>query len=204
MVQPGTSLRRTKKRYLPSGSACFALTLTIELMRDPMAGEVNLRASLARPQLPAAGTPQVAYLLLEVVPGQMLAQVRMPVNVCFVLDRSGSMKGEKIDRVRRATARALDLLNQNDIASVVIFDHRTEVLVPAGPVINRADSQEKIGRIRDAGGTKIAPALEKGLSEIERGGRANICRLVLLTDGQTENESDCLRQADEAGRRGVP
>ena len=169
-----------------------------------MAGEVNLRATLARPFLPVAGTPQVAYLLLEVLPSQVMAQVRMPVNVSFVLDRSGSMKGDKIDRVRRATARAMGMLDAQDIASVVIFDHRTEVLIPAGPVVNEREVQEKISRVRDAGGTKIAPALEKGLREIEKGGPNAIRRLVLLTDGQTESEGDCLRQADEAGRRGVP
>jgi len=169
-----------------------------------MAGEVNLRATLARPFLPTAGTPQVAYVLLEIAPSQVVAQVRMPVNVCFVLDRSGSMKGEKIDRVRRATARAVELLDAQDAAAVVIFDHRTEVLVPAGPVANLREIQEKISRIRDAGGTKIAPALEKGLHEISKGGPNAIRRMVLLTDGQTESEGDCLRQADEAGRRSVP
>lgn len=169
-----------------------------------MAGEVNLRATLARPALPTVSTPQIAYVLLEAMPSQTMAQVRMPVNVSFVLDRSGSMKGEKIERVRRATARALDLLDGQDIVSVVIFDHRAEVLIPATPAVNRTAMQEAIGRIRDAGGTKIAPALERGLREIEKGSPNAIRRLVLLTDGQTENESDCQRQADEAGKRGVP
>ena len=169
-----------------------------------MAGEVNLRATLARPYLATTGTPQVAYLLIETMPSQVVAQVRMPVNVSFVLDRSGSMKGEKIDRVRKATARALEMLGEQDIASVVIFDHRTEVLIPAAPVANQRDLQDKISRIRDAGGTKIAPAVEKGLLEIQRGGANAIRRLVLLTDGQTENEKECLLRADDAGRIGVP
>lgn len=169
-----------------------------------MAGEVTLRATLARPYLPTAGTPQVAYVLLEAMPSQVMAQVRMPVNVSFVLDRSGSMKGDKIERLRRATSRALELLDQQDTVSVVIFDHRTEVLIPAEHVTKRAEMQEKIARIRDAGGTNIAPALERGLREIERGGANAIRRMVLLTDGQTENERDCLHQADQAGGRGVP
>jgi Ca-activated chloride channel homolog len=169
-----------------------------------MAGEVNLRATLARPFLATTGTPQVAYLLVEALPSQIVAQVRMPVNVSFVLDRSGSMKGDKIDRVRRATSRAMEMLDGQDLASVVIFDHRNEVLIPSGPIVNQREIQEKISRIRDAGGTKIAPAVEKGLREIDKGGPNAIRRLVLLTDGQTENENDCLRQADEAGRRGVP
>jgi Ca-activated chloride channel family protein len=169
-----------------------------------MAGEVNLRATLGRPFLATVDTPQVAYLLLEVSPSQAVAQMRMPINVSFVLDHSGSMKGDKIDRVRRATARAIELLDPQDIASVVIFDHRADVLIPAAPVVNPQDAQRKIGQIRDAGGTKIAPAIEKGLREIDKGGPTAVRRMVLLTDGQTENEGDCLRQADVAGQRGVP
>src|SRR5262249_54518962 len=72
------------------------------------------------------------------------------------------------------------------------------------PVANRRDAQQKISQIRDAGGTKIAPALEKALREIDRGGPNAIRRLVLLTDGQTENEKESLIQADEAGKPGVP
>jgi Ca-activated chloride channel homolog len=169
-----------------------------------MADEVNLRTTLGRPFLATVDTPQVAYLLLEVLPSQAVAQVRMPINVSFVLDHSGSMKGEKMDRVRRATARAFELLDAQDTASVVIFDHRTDVLIPAAPVTNVREAQQKISQIRDAGGTKIAPAVEKGLREIDKGGSNTIRRMVLLTDGQTENEGDCLRQADEASRRGVP
>ncbi len=169
-----------------------------------MAGEVSLRATLARPYLAATTTPQVAYALLEVQPTQVVAQVRMPVNVCFVLDRSGSMKGEKIERVRQATAMAVERLDPQDIAAVVIFDHRTEVLVAAGPVGDKRAIREKIARIRDAGGTKIAPALEKALLEIQKERGGAIRRLVLLTDGQTENEGECLLRAEDAGRLGVP
>jgi Ca-activated chloride channel family protein len=169
-----------------------------------MAGEVNLRARMARPYMATATTPQVAYLLLEATPGQVVANVRTPVNVCFVLDRSGSMKGEKIDRVRRAVSRAVEMLGPEDIVAVVIFDHRTEVLISAAPVTDTRALLDKINRIRDSGGTKIAPALERGLREIERGPQSAVRRLVLLTDGQTENEDECLRQAEEAGRHGVP
>jgi len=169
-----------------------------------MADEVTVRATLARPFLAATTTPQLAYALLEVQPSLVVAQVRMPVNVCFVLDRSGSMKGEKIERVRQAVSMAVDMLDTQDLASIVIFDHRTEVLVPSGPVSDRRAVQAQVSRIRDAGGTKIAPAVEKGLREIEKDRAGAIRRLVLITDGQTEHEDDCLRRAEDAGRLGVP
>lgn len=169
-----------------------------------MAGEVTLRATLARPFLAATNTPQVAYLLLELQPSAVVSQVRMPVNVSFVLDRSGSMKGEKIERVRRAVTLAIDMLSAQDTASVVIFDHRVEVMVPATAVHNRHSIQEQVSRIRDAGGTKIGPALDKGLKEIGKAPGAAIRRLILLTDGQTENEGECLLRADDANRLGIP
>lgn len=170
-----------------------------------MADEVTLRASLARPYLAATTTPQVAYVLLEVQPATSMAQVRMPVNVSFVLDRSGSMKGDKIDRVRRATETAIELLDQQDLLSVIIFDHRTKVLIPSSPVTNPEELQREVTQIRDAGGTRIAPAVEKALQEIGNSTVPGaIKRLILLTDGQTEHENECLYQADAAKRMGVP
>ncbi len=169
-----------------------------------MADEIQLRATLARPYLAANTNNQVAYVLLELQPSQVMARVRMPVNVSFVLDRSGSMKGEKIDRVRRATATALDMLDTQDVASVVIFDHRVQVLIPAAPVTNPYELQQKINQIRDAGGTRIAPAVQKALQELRKGDKNMIHRLLLLTDGQTEHENECLIQASDAGQMGIP
>ncbi|PDW03172.1 vWA domain-containing protein [Candidatus Viridilinea mediisalina] len=169
-----------------------------------MSGEVTLRATLARPFLAATTTPQVIYALIEVQPSQVVAQVRMPVNVCFVLDRSGSMRGEKMERVRQATSMAIDRLNAQDFVAVVIFDHRTEVIVPFGPVHDPTAIKRRIGRIRDAGGTRIAPAVDLGLREIAKDQSGAIRRMVLLTDGQTEHEKECILRADDAGRLGVP
>jgi Ca-activated chloride channel family protein len=169
-----------------------------------MAGEITLRTTLARPFLAATSTPQVAYLLLDLQPTPVVANVRMPVNVCFVLDRSGSMKGNKIERVRMATTMAVDMLDERDTLSVITFDHRTNVLIPVQPVQNPDELKSMIGRIRDAGGTKIAPAVDRALKEIGKDTDQKIRRLVLLTDGQTEQESECLLRADEAGQAGIP
>jgi Ca-activated chloride channel family protein len=64
--------------------------------------------------------------------------------------------------------------------------------------------QEEISKIRDAGGTRIAPAVERALQEIAQGDSGAIRRLVLLTDGQTEHEKECLLRAQDAGQMGVP
>ncbi len=169
-----------------------------------MAGEIQLSGTLARPMLAALPTPQVVYLLLEAHTAPSLAHVQMPVNVGFVLDHSGSMKGDKIRCVRDATQLALSLMGPQDIVSVVIFDHRREVLIPSQSVNNVAELQRQVGKIKDAGGTKIAPALEAALIEVRKGMANAITRLIVLTDGQTEGENDCLRAAEESGKLGIP
>lgn len=169
-----------------------------------MAGEIQLTGTLARPMLAALPTPQVVYLLLEAQTTATISHVQMPVNVGFVLDHSGSMKGDKMRCVRDATRLALSLMGPQDIVSVVIFDHRREVLIPSQPVQNVADLQREVAKIKDAGGTKIAPALEAAMVEVRKGMGNTITRLILLTDGQTEGENDCLRAAEGAGQLGIP
>lgn len=169
-----------------------------------MAGEMQIAGTLARPMLPVLQTPQVVYLLLEVSTTAAVAHVQQPVNVGFVLDHSGSMKGDKMRCVRDATQLALSMMGGQDLVSVVIFDHRREVLIPVQRVANPADLQRQVAKIKDAGGTKIAPALEAAIGEVSKGRDGTITRLILLTDGQTEGELDCLKVADQAGKLGIP
>jgi len=169
-----------------------------------MAGELTLTTTLARPALPVLDTPQLVYLLLEATPTQAVSHVQVAVNVGFVLDHSGSMKGEKIHRVREAVQLAIGMMGPEDTISVVIFDHRVETFIPSQQVLDQGALIRKIGEIREAGGTKIAPALKRALDEVSKAKHKGITRLILLTDGQTEKEKDCIIGADEAGRLGIP
>lgn len=170
-----------------------------------MAGELQLRQTLARPYLPATQTPQVAYVLIEIVPTTAAATVQMPVNVAFVLDHSGSMRGTKLRAMKAATGLALDRLSDDDTVSIVIFNHETVVLVPAQPASGREGIKRLINGVRDEGGTKIARAMAAGLGELTRGPQGATPRLVLLTDGETDkDERDCLAMAQQAGQAGIP
>jgi len=59
---------------------------------------------------------------------------RQPLTVALVLDRSGSMQGDKLTMARRAALAALDRLDERDQAAVVVFDDRIDVLQRAAPV----------------------------------------------------------------------
>ncbi len=170
-----------------------------------MAGEIQLRQTLARPYLPATQTPQVAYVLIEIVPTAAIANVQMPVNVSFVLDHSGSMRGNKLRAMKAAVNLALDRLSDDDTVAIVLFNHEAVVLVPSQPAAGRESIKRLVSGVRDEGGTKIGRAMAAGLGELTRGPHGALPRLVLLTDGETDkDERECLAMADQAGQAGVP
>src|SRR4030067_1912028 len=73
--------------------------------------------------------PQVPYLLLDLLPGESVAPTRAPINVCIVIDRSTSMRGQRLDQVRSATLAILKDLQDADSACIVAFSDPREVVV---------------------------------------------------------------------------
>jgi Ca-activated chloride channel family protein len=175
-----------------------------------VAGELNLRVALARPRVPVLPSEQLVYALVELRPGEQAVATVLPLNLSLVLDRSGSMRGAKIERLRDATQAVLNLLQPQDMLSVVAFNNRTRVLAPSQELAeaNRRQIEDEIRRLHADGGTNMAPAMEAGLSELARrmnaGAGGAVHRMVLLTDGITEKEKRCLDQASAAATAGVP
>jgi Ca-activated chloride channel family protein len=109
---------------------------------------------------------------------------RTPVNVSFVIDRSGSMQGLRIAQAREAAIMAIKRLNQEDIASVVIFDDRIETLVPAQKVTDPALFADRIRQVGARGSTAIYGGVMQGASEVRaHKDSRRLNRVVLLSDG---------------------
>ena len=170
-----------------------------------MAGEVQLTCSTHRDNVPVLAQPQLAYVLLEMVTTQAMANVQMPLNFCFVLDKSGSMDDDnKIGQLREAVKHAIDLLQPSDIVSIVAFDANPKTLCASQTAHDKNRLKREVDRLNASGGTQMAVAMRAGLNEVRRNlGRDRVSRLVILTDGQTEGEPECLREADNAAREGV-
>src|SRR3954462_5949240 len=60
-------------------------------------------------------------------------QRRAPLDVAFVIDRSGSMQGDKLALVKEAVTTAATMLNDDDRAALVVYDDRVELLRPLEP-----------------------------------------------------------------------
>jgi Ca-activated chloride channel family protein len=160
-----------------------------------MPGEVTLAHQVGKEFMPVTGGSQVAYVLIEARPTEMMAQVRMPLNFALVLDHSGSMKGAKLRNVKEAVKMVLDRLEPTDYVSVVIFDDTSQVIIPSMPANDKPGMKAAIDQIRDAGGTTMSLGMIQGLNELRRWNIPNaINRMILLTDGVTYGDSDRCRQ----------
>ncbi len=167
---------------------------------------VKLQCTLARDRVLATQSPQLCYLLIEVIPVGAGEGERMPLNLSFVLDRSGSMAGEKIEKLREAVKLVIEQLEPSDIISIVIFDDRAEVLVPSQHATDINGLKRLVDRITDRGGTEMSKGMRLGLSELRKNiSPAMVSRMVLLTDGQTfGDEDECVRIAKECQELGIP
>jgi Ca-activated chloride channel family protein len=170
-----------------------------------MPGEVTLAHQVGKDFMPATGGSQVAYVLLETRPTEMMAQVRMPLNFALVLDHSGSMKGAKLRNVKEAVKMVIDRLEPTDYVSVVIFDDTSQVIIPSMPSNDKPGMKAAIDQIRDAGGTTMSLGMIQGLNELRRWNIPHaINRMILLTDGVTYGDSERCRQlARDAAAAGI-
>jgi len=160
----------------------------------------------SRPNMVHLDEPQMLYLIVELeTPVQARKTPAPPLNVCLVLDRSTSMKGEKMDVVKSTAAQILRNLRPQDILSVVTFSDRAEVIVPAAYHQERTRLEARIQMIQPGGATEIYQGLEAGAKEIMRSlDSKRINHVILLTDGHTYgDEQQCLALASKIAERGI-
>lgn len=196
------------------------------LVTEAAGSSVTLDVALSVEQLPLADTPHLVYALLTLSPHTAAGEPRRPLNVSLVIDRSTSMRGERLEKVISAVELLLDKLGRDDTLSLVSFSDRAEVVLPAAALgaTHHADPEtaaawrdphRRLRAVAASGGTEIYQGLRAGLEQLGRAaaGRAAIgqagttpqtSHLILMTDGHTYGDADqCLRLAAEAAARGI-
>lgn len=129
----------------------------------------------------------------------------LPLNLCLVLDRSGSMAGKALETVRGAAIGIIKKLKQGDRISVIAFDHRAKVIVPNQEVNDLAQIKQQIHNMVADGGTSINEGMRLGIKEVAIGRQNCVSRIFLLTDGENEHGDNrrCLKLAQLASEYNI-
>jgi len=170
-----------------------------------MKNELNVRCVMSKDALLLTETEQAVYAMVDIKAGSRIGFGATGANFALVLDRSGSMDGEKMDNMKEAVGYVVDHLSDRDLVSVVIFDDQVETLIPSQPAKNRDEIKASLAKVIARGGTQISDGLKAGLEEVKKGyAKDRVNRILLLTDGRTwDDEELCLRLAEEAGKQGI-
>lgn len=102
--------------------------------------------------------------------------------MALVIDKSGSMDGDKIEMAKSAARSAVELLGKSDQVGVIAFDGETFVISEMQSATNKGRISDDISRIEAGGGTTMYPAMEKAF-DVLRGTAARLKHVIVLTDG---------------------
>jgi Ca-activated chloride channel family protein len=152
-----------------------------------------------------AGAPATFYaeLVLSADAAEEAKQ-RAPLSLAVVLDRSGSMSGDKIEQAKNSVIELIRTMQDDDEIAVVQYDNEAQVvqhLARVGSV--REDLIAKVRAISSGGGTNIPAGLSSGLTELNEAARGHVRRVVLASDGLDSTRALSEELARTSAQRGI-
>jgi len=113
-------------------------------------------------------------------------QTRAPIDLIAVIDKSGSMRGQKLDLVKEALKFMLEQLKPDDCLSLVTFDSEVKLEIPLAKLSadQRAHASDVVTRLKDGSSTNLSGGLFMGMEQVISRKKPNeIASVLLFTDG---------------------
>jgi Ca-activated chloride channel homolog len=167
---------------------------------------IDCKYTFSRGHFLPVDEPQLIYALMEFsMPEEFKSRNEPALNLCLVLDRSTSMQGKNMGVLKETAIRIMRRIKPRDVFSVIAFNDRAEIMIPATLGSNISKLESRIQMLQPSGGTEIFSGLETGFEETNKNyDHSKVNHIILLTDGQTYgDEEKCITLARQAAERGI-
>jgi Ca-activated chloride channel family protein len=167
--------------------------LDVDLVAVETEDEVSVLVELTAPGAAPGAAPDVRPHLAR--------------TLQVVLDRSGSMAGERLSGAIAALLSLVDRLDPSDNFGLVAFDDNVQVTVAAGPLTDKAAAKRAITALRPGGSTDLSGGYLRGIQEARRVAGPGGATVLLISDGHANlgvtDPTTLAGVGEEAHRQGL-
>ena len=162
----------------------LVLFMTVTAQAKEIGPTVTMKLSLDRNKIAKVNNePLYAAIDVEIAKSK-IAKEPKPMALVFVIDVSGSMDGGKLEQVKRAAHKVIDMLSPRDRLSITTFsDSAYDLYSPAG-TIDFAKAHDTVKNLRTIGGTNMIAGVRLGIKKMKALQAVGaVKRMLLFGDG---------------------
>ena len=165
---------------------------------------MHVKAHLDVDMVAVETTDKISLMVDLTAPIGDAQKTRPGQAVQVVLDRSGSMTGDRLESAKVSLLRLLDRLAPQDSFGLVAFDDQALVIAPMRTMAdhNLPALKKVIREMNTGGSTDLSAGYFLGLRELARANTNNGATLLLISDGHA-NAGEKDPKYDRDNRKGA-